>query len=288
MKFNLEKFKLIFPINIGLLILILIVAIFLAREMLSLSLKPGKKAMGSVKAGEKAGSKVSFQDYAPILKNNPFGFPGGELKLLSASSAPLVARTDVFLIGTVAGSKKVGYAIFSDKKGEQVVFNIGESVFGLGMLEKVEKDRAIINDSGQKIEIPMVEWEAGKDFRKGGKETVSYSNIAQQTGGDSYLLNQKKVLEAIEHPNQLMTDARLQPHLVDGKQEGFILKEVRPGGIYDSIGLRNEDVLLRINEFTIDKPESALQAFTAIKGMDRIQLDIIRDGNRTSLNYQMR
>jgi type II secretory pathway component PulC len=52
--------------------------------------------------------------------------------------------------------------------------------------------------------------------------------------------------------------------------------------------LQDEDVLLRINEFSIDKPESALQAFTALKGMDRIQLDIVRDGAKASLTYQMR
>ena len=287
MKFSFRDPKILFSVNIALGILLILAAIFFARDIVSLSMRHEKKTTGSGKKVEQV-SKTSFQEYAPILKNNPFGFPGGELKVLSASSAPLVSRTDLFLIGTISGSKKVSYAIFADKKGVQEIFNIGESVFGLGILDKVEKDRVFIDDSGQKIEIPMFEWESGKDFRKVGKETVSYSNIAQQTSGDSYLLNQKKVLEAIEHPNQFMTDARLQPHVVEGRQEGFILKEVKPGGIYDSIGLQDEDVLLRINEFSIDKPESALQAFTALKGMDRIQLDIVRDGAKASLTYQMR
>ncbi|PKL51422.1 MAG: hypothetical protein CVV37_06545 [Nitrospira bacterium HGW-Nitrospira-1] len=73
-----------------------------------------------------------------------------------------------------------------------------------------------------------------------------------------------------------------------GRQEGFILSEVKPGGIYQSLGLRNGDVLLRINEYNINSPETALQAFTAIKGIDRAQLDILRNNTKMTMTYQIR
>ena len=85
-----------------------------------------------------------------------------------------------------------------------------------------------------------------------------------------------------------MTDARFVPNFINGRQQGFELREVKPGGIYSSLGLQNGDVLLRINEFTISNPESALQAFTALKGIDRAQLDIIRGGSRMTMTYQIR
>jgi general secretion pathway protein C len=89
------------------------------------------------------------------------------------------------------------------------------------------------------------------------------------------------------HRALLLTEARLLPNILEGRQQGFVLTEMKPGGIYQSIGLQDGDVLLRINDFDISSPESALQAFTALKGMDVVQLDIIRDGTPMTLTYRI-
>jgi len=85
-----------------------------------------------------------------------------------------------------------------------------------------------------------------------------------------------------------LTDARFIPNIVDGRQEGFIVKELKKGGVYESLGLEDGDVLLRVNNLPITGPESALQAFTALKGMDRIELDIMRRGQKITMTYQIR
>ncbi|HSB52402.1 MAG TPA: hypothetical protein VLD40_07060, partial [Dissulfurispiraceae bacterium] len=65
-------------------------------------------------------------------------------------------------------------------------------------------------------------------------------------------------------------------------------KEVRQGGMYHNLGLLNGDVLLRINSMDISQPDNALQAFTALRGADRVALDIVRSGAKTTLTYQIR
>jgi general secretion pathway protein C len=92
----------------------------------------------------------------------------------------------------------------------------------------------------------------------------------------------------LDNPAQIMTDAKLIPNMVNGKPDGFILQEIRKNGVYDNLGMKNGDILLRINGSNISTPENALQTFMALKGMDKVQLDIIRDGNRMTLNYQIR
>ena len=93
---------------------------------------------------------------------------------------------------------------------------------------------------------------------------------------------------ALNNPEQLLTDARLLPNLKNNKQEGFKMFEVKRGGIYESLGLRNGDILLRVNELEISNPEVAINAMTAIKGMDRVSLDIIRNGEKLSMDYEIR
>jgi general secretion pathway protein C len=107
-------------------------------------------------------------------------------------------------------------------------------------------------------------------------------------GKGVYVIDQKALQQVLDNPNQIMTDAWLSPHIVDNKQEGFVLKQIKKNGLYDSLGLKNGDVLLRINDYSIANPVNTLQAFTALRGMDRIQLDIIRDGAKTTMTYQIR
>jgi len=87
---------------------------------------------------------------------------------------------------------------------------------------------------------------------------------------------------------QAMTDARLTPSMKDGKVEGFRVTEVRSGGIFSLVGLKNSDVLLRINDFPIDSPEKAIQSLSVLKGQSRIKLDLLRDGRPASLTYDIR
>lgn len=124
-----------------------------------------------------------------------------------------------------------------------------------------------------------------KDTKSGGNTP---SPLVINREGNSATLDQRRIQQALENPRQIMTDARFLPNVINGRQEGFVLSEVKPGGIYSSLGLINGDVILRINEHNISSPDSALQTLTAIKGMDRVQLDIIRDSNRMTMNYVIR
>lgn len=269
----------------------LFLAILLAvRDVTSTIFAPREKPASEAKK-QAVEPQRQFQDYAPILGKNPFGFQAGELRQLTAQAGGAqVSATDVTLIGTVAGSPRVSYAIFTDKSGQQEVFGIGDMVFGAGTLKKVLKDMAIISANGKEVEVPIADIAATTVELGKAREAASVpaASFARKTGDSAFVLDQRRIQAALENPQQIMTHARFQPHTADGKQQGFMLTEVRPGGIYQSLGLQNGDVLLRINEFAITNPETALQAFTALKGMDRIQLDIMRGGSKMTLTYQIR
>lgn len=226
-------------------------------------------------------------DYESILKNNPFGFQAGELKPLSSAqetAGQAAAVSDVTLIGAVSGRSEDSYAIFSDSSGRQDVFRVGQQVYGLGTLSAVLRNRVVVLSRGSETEIPLSEIVVIKE--QDGPARPSGFGI--KTGEATYLLDQRRVLQAVEKPDQILTDARFLPNMVQGRQQGFVLRELKPGGIFQSLGLHNGDILLRINEHEISSPEAALQALMALKGIDRAQLDIMRNGARMSLNYQMR
>jgi len=281
--FNNQKTLQVVTLCLGLLLALTV--LFLVRDIISISFAPKEKtAKGTAKPLE--GLKHSLNDYAPVLANNPFGFPAGELKLMTAAIGPSVSQTDITLIGTVAGRKDLSYAILADKSGQQDVFRIGFPVFGLGKLLRVETAKVFIESQGREIEIKLKDITDIREIKP--QDVPSSASFGRRIGDSTYQIDQQRVQQAIEKPDQIMTDARFVPNIVDGKQQGFVLREVKPGGIYSSLGLQNGDILLRINEFTISNPETALQAFTALRGIDRAQLDVIRNNSKMTMTYQIR
>jgi general secretion pathway protein C len=270
-------------VNIVLGILLAAMALFFVRDILSLSLpRAGRVSSPGLKS--RVAERHTLQDYAGILKNNPFGFPGGDLRPLVGTSGQSVSRADITLIGTVSGRQDVSYAIFADKSGKQEVFRLGDAVFGLGKLVKVDKYSVRVGTDSNRMEIPLADVATIKEI--GPPEAAG--SFARKTGAATYQIDMQSIQQAIEKPAQIMTDARFLPNMVNGRQLGFVLTEVKPGGVYASLGLRNGDVLLRINQFNISNPESALQALTALRGIDRAELDVIRNGERMTMTYQIR
>jgi len=292
-----SKTRLLAYANMGIGLVLIFWILMVVRDLVSLPLKQQTRAWEPRKRMEGVIPKRMFQDYGIILEKNPFGFPGGPLKMISPSSPSqerAASRINLNLIGTVSGSGNWGFAIFSDQSGNHEVFAIGDSVFGMGRLDQVHKDRAVIMKDGRPAEIPLIDTLSLKGLLSPGASPSSgprhadLSTSVRPVGSESYILNQQMLQRVIENPNQIMTQARLLPYVVEGKVQGFVLSEVRPGGIYASLGLLEGDVLVRINENEISTPESALQAFLALKGIDLVQLDVLRNGAPVTLTYQIR
>lgn len=272
-----EDQRVVLGINIALGLLLLGVIVFALRGITTEMLAPKKKPSMAVPSNTPKGR--AFSDYSPIAKKNPFG-PPMELSQLSGSVEKSTSIKEYTLIGTVSGPKKYSYAIFSDKTGSQEVFHIGQDVFGAGRLKEVKKDRVVIESQGRTSEIELADIAKIEMLKASGQ----IESIAKAEGG-AYTIEQRKIQQALENPKLIMSDARLLPNIVSGKQEGFIVRELKPDGLYANLGLQNGDILLRINELELSSPEAALQAITALQGLDRIQLDLIRGGSRMTLTY---
>jgi type II secretion system protein C len=284
MKF--DTAKIITVVNGCMGVLILVALGFFIRNILMVVHKKDIKPASPTAVEARNIEKKTIQHYDSIFQINPFGVPAGSLKS-NSSVAGQAGLSDMKLIGTISGNGHHGYAIFIGGDGKQSLFQTGESVFGAGELKSVERYFVYIENNGKLTKIPMVDIVAPGELES-LKGSGGASGPIRSMGKGEYIMDQKAVQYAMDNPTQIMTDAKLIPNMVRGKQEGFTLREVRKNGLYDSLGMQNGDVLLRVNNFNISSPESALQAFTALKGMDKVQLDIMRNNNRMTMNYQIR
>ena len=98
-KTNLLTKKNVFSLNILLSLLLVAAIIFLTRDIISGYFEkkmPVEKNISASAGALNTQRTMQLMEYAPIMKNNPFGFPGGEIRPLSVSAdAGVQQQTDL-------------------------------------------------------------------------------------------------------------------------------------------------------------------------------------------------
>ena len=290
--------KWILPINIFLAFLIISALALISSDLISFRLAKlyPKSAGKAAAAPPSVATADDLMSFAPILEKGLFGkAPQGKLSpVIQATAAnkaaPTVSQGDLILLGTAVGSFRETFALMQKTSTkEERVFRLGDTVFDTGPLVSVKKEVAEILVGGRRIKIltpTAVATEAAAQPPAG--QTAGPTGLASQVGAGNYVVDQRALNAALDNIGQAMTDARLLPSMKDGKVQGFRASEVKPQGIFGTIGIKNGDVLLSINDFPIDSPEKAIQSFASLKGQSRIKLDLIRDGQPVTFNYDIR
>lgn len=287
------------PINSALIILIIAALALITADFASFRIArlfPQKIAKSTL---PQAAPMISddLMASAPILAKGLFGkATQGTLtpvvaKPTEKGQAPAINITDLTLLGTVQGSSRESFALIQKiSSKEERVFRIGDTVFNAGSLVTVRKEYVEVLTGKVKTRIltPVAAATAPPASPAAPPAPQTGNFLASQTGASSYVIDQRLLNAALDNIGQAMTDARLLPSMKDGKVEGFRASEVKPQGIFGTVGIRNGDVLLRMNDFPIDSPEKAIQSFASLKGQSRIKLDLVRDGQPATFNYDIR
>ena len=294
----LNKIRSIDIVNTLLAITILAISGALIANGLSAKLDKNVLSMFGKNAGPSAPVAAKTEDlafYSPILENALFGnATKGTLTPIvntpASQPTPVTAPGELLLLGTATGSFRETFALVRHTtKSEERVFRLGESVFNAGQLVQVTREQAFIEIHGKKVELltPMTPPASAPAAATELPRTVQTGGVTN-LGGGNFVIDQRALNAALDNIGQAMTDARLIPSQKNGKIEGFRASEVKPQGIFGMIGIKNGDVVLRLNDFAIDSPDKALQSFIALKGQNRLKLDMIRDGQPVTFNYDIR
>lgn len=97
-------------------------------------------------------------------------------------------------------------------------------------------------------------------------------------GNDTYEISREDVERQLANLSALATQARVVPSFKDGKANGFKIFSIRPGSLYQKIGLQNGDVIRKINGYAIDSPEKALELYAKLRESSRIEVELERRG----------
>jgi type II secretion system protein C len=117
---------------------------------------------------------------------------------------------------------------------------------------------------------------------KGGKESM-----VREEGAGQFTVDKREIDDAIQNLDKLYTEIRAVPNFSGGKVSGMKVLSVKNGSIFAKLGLRRGDVLQKINGMELDV-RRGFEIFNQLKEESNIRLDLIRQGQPTTLEYEIR
>lgn len=226
-------------------------------------------------------------DHSVIFDRNLFGSE----PIVVAERAPSATPSDLRLRGT-ADLDGQAFAVIEDGAGgHQDVFGVGERVFGEAKLVSVKPGKATLLQRGRRFTLEITEPEppeadAGKG-KKGAAGSGPGSGI-RKTGENRYVVERREVEHSVENLNSVITQMRAVPFLRDGKGIGFRVFNIKPGSLFERMGLKNGDVVESVNGVELNTPSKAVGLLENVQTADEILVNLLRGGQRQTMTYTIR
>lgn len=217
-----------------------------------------------------------LSDYNAVLERGLFGEGRGPS---AGSSAP--ASSLYRLVGTIEGESFSGAVLEEPGKG-QTFYRPGEKMPDGSQIIKVLRDKITLRQAdGSAVELHVI------DDTKIVNVPAAGAGV-RRMGEGRFMVDQREVAASTDNISQLLTQARALPYLENGKTVGFRVSEIVPGSIFEKIGLQNGDVIQRLNAQDVDDPGKFFQLYQGLKEEKSVSIDLLRGGQRQTLNYEIR
>ncbi len=105
--------------------------------------------------------------------------------------------------------------------------------------------------------------------------------------GGKLVVDQSELDNALANLDKIFTEVRVVPNFVAGKPAGIRLLSMTPTSIFGKLGMQRGDVLERINGVDLDM-KTGFEIFNRLKGEKRITVDLVRNGQKQTLDYEIR
>ncbi len=259
-------------------------------------------------SGANTKRNVSFEDYRVILDRNIFDSrnievaaePTAAPEELNLEGPAVKTALPIKLVGTVSvgdGTDRRSSATISggSAKGEETYTVGDEKQFSPGVqITKILPDRVeFINN--RRLEFVGIETFGGgvstsqpiSSLEKAPPPPTSGGGGGvQDLGQNKYVVDRAEIENAMTNVDELFTQIRAVPQMQGGKSTGLKLLSIRSGSLFAKLGLKRNDVLERINGQPVDM-RRGLEIFTQLKDSESISIDLVRDGQKTTLDYNI-
>ncbi len=247
--------------------------------------------IGSRTAPEQPGPEAPARDPDHYRRMaNPFNPSGPSRPVTNVLARPPLLSLK--LRGTVVASPASSFAIIEDASSKsQDLYRIGEQVQGM-TLTRIERTLVVLERDGSEVVLRMSADDtstavvSGPAVSRQAAPAAGSSVVGGMTvDGDTRVIEKQFVQAMLSRANEIMSQMRVIPHT---SGHGYGIYSIKRGSVVEQMGLRNKDIVRRVNGRDLNSMEDILQAYQSLKGDSDIVLEVTRGGKPVALKYQIR
>jgi general secretion pathway protein C len=231
--------------------------------------------------------------YRAITKRNLFNtnpdieVPAREINVDNLKETDLKLK----LWGTVTGQDRKAYAVIEDTKTrKQNLYRIGDSIQA-AKVKLIFRQKVVLSVGDRDEILGMEEIGSAKRGRESPRVARKAATAPPKMPVSSYprqlTLKSDQIESALENLDQLMKQARIRPHIEEGRPAGISITGIKPNTIFRKMRLRNGDIITGVNGDPIETVEDAMKIFSDLTSASEVQVEIKRRGRKRVLNYKI-
>jgi len=207
-------------------------------------------------------------------------------EVLEATRLPLT------LLGTAASDDPMlSWAAIENRESSQtLVLRNQDGVGDQAKVVRIERKRVVLDEGGALRELTLAEPEAPGAESAAARPTARTSprrptrappQVAPAEGPAT------PALAGARTPAQLFQDGRILPKYTEGQMVGVQISSIKPGGIYERMGLQDGDVITELNGIRIDSPEQSSKVLLQLTSTQRFRLQVDRAGGVQTMDVEL-
>jgi len=212
----------------------------------------------------------TWDDREGILERNLFNAstlvppPEPEPEKIEETELPLR------LLGTAAHADpdRAWAAVENLDKREALIVGIDDELADDALVVRIERRRIVISEDGTPRELLMDEDDDGRSARQSQRRRVRFAGGRDRSPRERrrlaervrrltenrFSVEREDVESVVQNPATLFSEARVLPKYEEGEMVGLQVNAIKPGSVFEEIGMQNGEVITELNGIKIDSP----------------------------------
>jgi general secretion pathway protein C len=195
----------------------------------------------------------------------------------------------------VAAHLPARFAVIEDvPRGTQRLYRLGDRLDAADgtplTLTRIEADRVVLEAEG--VAHVLARGEESPERRAASHvaaraEPPGGRALVRRGRGDEYVVDRRAVEATFADFGEMSKGIRVIPNVVAGESVGYRVFGIDAASLFARLGLRNGDVVQRVNAVALTDPGTALGILRDLPRERRIVLDISRQQRPQTLTYEI-
>jgi len=214
--------------------------------------------------------------------------PGAVPDVLEATQLPLN------LVGTAATDDPLlSWAAVEDREAQQTLtLHVGDNVKGQAVVRRIERKRIVLEENGGLRELALEEpADLPTSPAAAPRPAVRTARLGPPRRPPPVTPRLPEVPAPAEEgprsPARLFSEARILPKYEDGQMVGVQVSAIKPGSLFEKVGIEEGDVITELNGIRIDSPEQSAKILLELTRSQNLTLQVNGQSGTRTLNAEV-